>query len=175
MPVVGIGDIVRDAPAGVGAFNVIQLEHAEAIVAGAEAAGAPVVLQISENCVRYHGALAPIAAASLAVARASSVSVAVHLDHATDRALVEEAVELGIGSVMFDASALPDEENTALTAEVAAWCRRRDVWVEAELGEIGGKDGAHAPARGPARTRRSTTWRARASTPSPWRSAAPTP
>ncbi|GGS81039.1 fructose-bisphosphate aldolase [Planobispora rosea] len=145
MPVVGIGDIVRDAPGGVGAFNVIQLEHAEAIVAGAEAAGAPVVLQISENCVRYHGALAPVAAASLAVARASSVDVAVHLDHATDRELVEEAVELGIGSVMFDASALPDGENAALTAEVAAWCHRRGVWVEAELGEIGGKDGAHAP------------------------------
>ncbi|MBG0827821.1 class II fructose-bisphosphate aldolase [Planomonospora sp. ID67723] len=145
MPVVGIGDIVRDAPAGVGAFNVVQLEHAEAIVAGAEAAGTPVVLQISENCVRYHGALAPIATASLAVARASSVEVAVHLDHATDRALVEEAVGLGLGSVMFDASALPDEENAALTAEVAAWCHGRGVWVEAELGEIGGKDGAHAP------------------------------
>ncbi|MBG0820727.1 class II fructose-bisphosphate aldolase [Planomonospora sp. ID91781] len=150
MPLVGIGDIIRDAPAGVGAFNVVQLEHAEAIAAGAERAGAPVVLQISENCVRYHGALAPVAAASLAVARASSVPVAVHLDHACDRALVEEAVELGIGSVMFDASALPDEENAALTAEVAAWCHRRGVWVEAELGEIGGKDGVHAPG---ARTR----------------------
>ncbi|MET8337349.1 class II fructose-bisphosphate aldolase [Streptosporangium canum] len=150
MPVVGIGDIIRDAPAGVGAFNVIQLEHAEAIVAGAEAAGAPVVLQISENCVRYHGALAPIAAASLAVARAAAVPVAVHLDHATDRALVEEAVELGLGSVMFDASALPDEENVALTAEVTALCRRRGLWVEAELGEVGGKDGVHAPG---ARTR----------------------
>ncbi|GAA3136681.1 class II fructose-bisphosphate aldolase [Streptosporangium carneum] len=145
MPLVGIGDIVRDAPAGVGAFNVIQLEHAEAIVAGAEAAGVSVVLQISENCVRFHGALAPVAAASLAVAAAASVPVAVHLDHATDRALVEEAVELGFGSVMFDASALPDEENVALTAEVAALCHSRGLWVEAELGEVGGKDGVHAP------------------------------
>ncbi|MEU6996847.1 class II fructose-bisphosphate aldolase [Nonomuraea sp. NPDC046570] len=145
MPLVGIGDIVRDSSAGVGAFNVIQLEHATGIVAGAEAAGAPVVLQISENAVRYHGALAPIALATLAVARAARTPVAVHLDHATDRALVEEAVELGLGSVMFDASALPDEENVALTAEVAAWCHARGVWVEAELGEVGGKDGVHAP------------------------------
>lgn len=145
MPVAGIGDIIDAAPAGVGAFNVIQLEHAEAIVAGAEAAGMPVVLQISENCVRFHGSLAPIAAASLAVARAAAVPVAVHLDHATDRALVEEALELGLGSVMFDASALPDEENVAATAEVAALCHERGVWVEAELGEVGGKDGVHAP------------------------------
>ncbi|GAA4572526.1 class II fructose-bisphosphate aldolase [Planotetraspora kaengkrachanensis] len=145
MPLARIGDIIRDAPAGVGAFNVILLEHAEAIVAGAEAAGSPVVLQISENAVRYHGALAPLAAASLAVAGAAAVPVAVHLDHATDRVLVEEAVTLGLGSVMFDASALDDEANVAATAGVAAWCHERGVWVEAELGEVGGKDGVHAP------------------------------
>ncbi|RBQ16471.1 fructose-bisphosphate aldolase [Spongiactinospora rosea] len=150
MPLVNTGDIVRASAGGVGAFNVIQLEHAEAIVAGAERAGAGVVLQISENCVRYHGALAPIALASLAVARAAAVPVAVHLDHATDRALVEEAVALGVGSVMYDASALPDAENVILTAEVTAWCHERGVWVEAELGEVGGKDGVHAPG---ARTR----------------------
>ncbi|MFI6505259.1 ketose-bisphosphate aldolase [Nonomuraea typhae] len=145
MPLAGIGDIIASSPAGVGAFNVIQLEHATGIVAGAEALGLPVVLQISENCVRYHGALAPIAQASLAVARAAAVPVAVHLDHATRRTLVEEAVELGLGSVMFDASALPDEENVRATAEVAAYCHARGVWVEAELGEVGGKDGVHAP------------------------------
>ncbi|MEV1248012.1 class II fructose-bisphosphate aldolase [Nonomuraea sp. NPDC050022] len=145
MPLARIGDIVRESPAGVGAFNVIQLEHATAIVAGAEALGLPVVLQISENCVRYHGALEPIALACLAVSKGAAVPVAVHLDHATDRALVEEAVELGVGSVMFDASALPDEENVIATADVAAWCHERGVWVEAELGEVGGKDGVHAP------------------------------
>ncbi|WP_182899509.1 class II fructose-bisphosphate aldolase [Microbispora sp. H10830] len=150
MPLAGIGDIIRDAPLGLGAFNMIQLEHAEAIVAGAEAAGVPVVLQISENCVRYHGALAPVALASLALARAAAVPVAVHLDHATDRSLVEEAVGLGLGSVMYDASALDHEANATATAEVARWCHERGVWVEAELGEIGGKDGVHAPG---ARTR----------------------
>ncbi len=145
MPLTAIGDIVRQSPGGVGAFNVIQLEHATAVVTGAEAAGRPVVLQISENCVRYHGALEPIALAALAVARRAEVPVAVHLDHATGRALVEEAVALGIGSVMYDASALPDEDNVRATAEVAAYCHERGVWVEAELGEVGGKDGAHAP------------------------------
>ena len=86
MPAVGMGEIVGPASAagrGVGAFNVIGIEHAEGIVAGAEAAGAPVVLAISQNCVAYHGALDPIAAAVLAVARAAAVPVAVHLDHAT--------------------------------------------------------------------------------------------
>ncbi|MFF7989041.1 ketose-bisphosphate aldolase [Kitasatospora xanthocidica] len=148
MPLTPTGDIVRTAVSanqGVGAFNVIQLEHAEAIVTGAEAAGCPVVLQLSENAVRYHGGLAPVGAAVLAVARAAAVPVAVHLDHATMPELVEEAVGLGFTSVMFDASVLEYEENVRATAEVVARCHAADVWVEAELGEVGGKDGVHAP------------------------------
>ncbi|MEU8675299.1 class II fructose-bisphosphate aldolase [Streptomyces sp. NPDC048560] len=130
---------------GVGAFNVVQIEHAEAIVAGAERAGLPVVLQISENTARYHGALAPIGLASLALARAAHVPVAVHLDHAESTALVREAVQLGFSSVMFDASKLPYEQNVAATREITDHCHGAGVWVEAELGEVGGKDGAHAP------------------------------
>jgi fructose-bisphosphate aldolase class II len=130
---------------GVGAFNVIQLEHAEALVAGAEKADAPVVLQISENAVRYHGGLEPLAQATLAIARASSTQVAVHLDHATDVALIRQAVLLGFGSVMYDASVLSYVDNVAATTDVVRHCHERNVYVEAELGEVGGKDGVHAP------------------------------
>src|ERR1019366_7054087 len=101
----------RAAGRGVGAFNVIGIEHAEAIVTGAEAAGTPVVLQISENCVAYHGALEPIAGACLSIARSAGVPVAVHLDHATTVDLVQAAARLGLGSAMYDASALPYAEN----------------------------------------------------------------
>ena len=63
MPLVSGAEVVlaaAKAGRGVGAFNVIQLEHATALIAGAEQAGAPVILQISENAVKYHGALKPI-------------------------------------------------------------------------------------------------------------------
>jgi ketose-bisphosphate aldolase len=135
----------KSAATGLGAFNVVLLEHAEAIVAGAERAGRPVVLQISENCAKYHGAFEPIALASLAVARAAAVPAIVHLDHAEDVALVHAAVELGVQSVMFDGSHLPYEENVATTRAVVEHCHARGVLVEAELGEVGGKDGVHAP------------------------------
>jgi len=102
------------------------------------------VLAISQNCVAYHGALEPIARAALAAAAAAAVPVAVHLDHATDERLVRGAVRVGLGSVMYDASAAPYDQNVRATAEVAGWCHERGVWVEAELGEIGGKDGVHA-------------------------------
>jgi fructose-bisphosphate aldolase class II len=126
------------------AFNLIGLEHAEGIVAGAEAAETGVILQISENTVRFHGALAPLAAAALALARNAGVPVTVHLDHATSAELVDEAIELGIASVMFDAGALDYDANVAATAEVAARCHAAGAWIEGELGEIGGKAGAAA-------------------------------
>jgi fructose-bisphosphate aldolase class II len=128
----------------VGAFNVIGIEYAEAIVTGAEAAGAPVVLQLSQNCVAYHGALGPLGRACAAIAGSAAVPVALHLDHVTGTDLVREADGLGIGSVMYDASALPYDENVRATAGVARWCHERGMWVEAELGEIGGKDGVHS-------------------------------
>ncbi len=148
MPLGSTADILTSASRarrGVGAFNVVQLEHAEAIVSGAVRAGAPVILQISENTVRYHGGLEPVALATLSIARRAAVPVAVHLDHAESPELVHEAVTLGFSSVMFDASKLAYAANVAATAEVVAHCHAHAVWVEAELGEVGGKDGAHAP------------------------------
>jgi len=148
MPLASMTEIIEPARAagrGVGAFNVIGIEHAEAIVTGAELAGAPAVLQISENCVAYHGALEPIASACLALARSAAVPVAVHLDHAASAELVRAAADLGLGSVMFDASSLPYQENVRVTAGVTEWCQGRGIWVEAELGEIGGKNGVHSP------------------------------
>lgn len=130
---------------GAGAFNVIQIELAEALTAGAADAHSPVILQISENAVKYHGSLEPIALATLAIARASEFPVAVHLDHAESVDLIHEAVELGFTSVMFDGSKLDYEANVALTAELAAYCHAAGVGIEAELGEVGGKDGVHAP------------------------------
>ena len=90
------GRPARAAGRAVGAFNAILIEHAEAIVAGAEAAGAPVVLAVSENCVTYHGGLAPLAASCVAVARGASVPVVLHLDHATSPELVAEAASGGV-------------------------------------------------------------------------------
>ncbi|WP_429978028.1 class II fructose-bisphosphate aldolase [Microbacterium sp. NRRL B-14842] len=133
------------AGTGIGAFNVIHLETAEGLVRASALAQLPVILQISQNCADYHGGLEPIALATLAAAGRAETPVAVHLDHAERPELVDEAVALGFGSVMFDGGALPYDENVAVTAEVAARARAAGVYVEGELGEVGGKDGAHAP------------------------------
>ncbi|WP_431950791.1 class II fructose-bisphosphate aldolase [Actinacidiphila sp. bgisy167] len=149
MPLVPTAELVRAAHTtgrGIGAFNVVSLEHAEAIVAGAEAAGRPVVCQISENAVRFHGgSLAPIARATAAVAESAAVPVGLHLDHVTDENLLRSAPDCGFGSVMYDASVLPHARNVSATRAAADWAHARGLWLEAELGAIGGKDGVHAP------------------------------
>jgi fructose-bisphosphate aldolase class II len=153
MPLVPTADVVAAAVAagtGVAAFNVIGLEHAEAVLAGAEAAGSAVLVQISQNAVAYRGGrLAPIAAACRALAGAAAVPVGLHLDHVDDPALARRAADEGFGSVMVDASKEPYDRNVALTRELCDWGHEHGLWVEAELGEVGGKGGdpigAHAP------------------------------
>ncbi|MDJ0357760.1 class II fructose-bisphosphate aldolase [Paenarthrobacter sp. PH39-S1] len=130
---------------GQGAFNVIHLETVEGLLAGAESAGLPLILQISENCARYHGGLEPLALATLAAARRSSVPVSVHLDHAEDEQLAYQAVDLGFGSIMYDGARFEYADNVAVTRRVTEYAHARGVYVEAELGKVGGKDGAHAP------------------------------
>ena len=95
MPLARTTDILTVAARdrrGVGAFNVVQLEHGQAIVSGAARAGAPVILQISQNTVRYHGGLEPVALATLSIARHAAAPVAVHLDHGGSPELEQEAV-----------------------------------------------------------------------------------
>ncbi|MEV6962598.1 class II fructose-bisphosphate aldolase [Streptomyces sp. NPDC051207] len=149
MPLATTGDLVTRAAAAttaVAAFNIITLEHAEAVVAGAESVSAPVVLQVSENAVRFRdGRLLPLARAAVAAAEHAAVPVALHLDHVKSEALLHQAPDAGFSSVMYDASHLPYEENLAATRRAVDWAHARGLWIEAELGEIRGKNGEPPP------------------------------
>jgi fructose-bisphosphate aldolase class II len=150
MPLARTSDLVaaaRDRGSAVGAFNVITLEHAEAIAAGAEQAVLPAILQISHNAVRFHrGELGAIVAATRAVAESSGVPLAVHVDHVEDLALLRSVVAVGCSSAMFDAGALPYAENVATTRAAADLAHAAGMWLEAELGFVGGKQSAPASA-----------------------------
>ncbi|MFJ6889491.1 ketose-bisphosphate aldolase [Streptomyces californicus] len=154
MPIAATGDLIAEADArqrAVAAFNVITLEHAEAVAEGAEAAGSPVILQISENAVAYHrGRPAPLARAAAEVAAQAAVPVSLHLDHVQSTELLHRAADCGFSSAMFDAARLPYAENLAATRAAVVWAHERGIWLEAELGQVGGKNGeppldAHAP------------------------------
>ncbi|MFF0013742.1 ketose-bisphosphate aldolase [Streptomyces sp. NPDC005374] len=154
MPLVTTRELVTRAAAdhsAVAAFNIITLEHAEAVISGAESLAAPVVLQVSENAVKFrYGRLHPLARAAVALAERAAVPVALHLDHVQSDDLLRQAADAGFSSVMYDAARLPYAENLAATRAAADWARSQGLWIEAELGEVGGKNGvppldAHAP------------------------------
>lgn len=142
MPRVATSDLLAQAVddgTGLLAFNAISLEHAEGICLGAQRVGRPVIVQMSQNAARFHGSLAPISAALVALAEQSATPVALHLDHVEDDALLRQAAGCGYSSVMVDAGALPYGENVATTAAAAARAHVEGLLVEAELGFVGGK------------------------------------
>ena len=154
MPLVTTGELVTGAAtarSAVAAFNIVTLEHVEAVIAGAESTGAPVVLQVSENAVKFrYGRLLPLARAAVAAAERAAVPVALHLDHVQSDDLLRQAQAAGFSSVMYDAARLPYAENLAATRTAADWAHAQGLWIEAELGQVGGKNGeppldAHAP------------------------------
>jgi len=154
VPLVTTAELVERATAthsAVPSFNIITLEHVEAVIAGAEAARAPAVLQVSENAVKFrYGRLLPLARAAVAAAERAAVPVALHLDHVQSDDLLRQASAAGFSSVMYDAARLPYAENLAATRAAADWAHSQGLWIEAELGQVGGKAGqppldAHAP------------------------------
>jgi len=122
---------------GIGAFNILDYNSARAVVRGAEALQAPVIVQTSVKTVRFWGGRA-VAQWMRELASNSPVPVALHLDHCPDLAVIRECVEVGWTSVMIDASHLPFEENLSLTRQALEIAEAAGVGVEAELGEIGG-------------------------------------
>jgi fructose-bisphosphate aldolase, class II len=127
----------REARWALAAFNVNNMETAQAVVAAAEDAGTPVMLQISPGAIDFAGWEA-IVAIAFGEAERASVPVLVHLDHCRDPELVRRAIGEGFSSVMFDGSALRFDENVATTTALVEAAHARGIAVEAELGEIGG-------------------------------------
>jgi fructose-bisphosphate aldolase class II len=127
----------RQGRYAVGAFNIVDAATTLAVVQAAENQRAPVIIQTSVKTVKLYGA-EPLAGMICAAAKASSVPVALHLDHCKQEEVIRECLDAGWSSVMFDGSALSFEENLATTRRVVELARPRDVTVEGELGAIVG-------------------------------------
>lgn len=146
MPLVTSKALLLDAQKGcyaVGAFNIENMEMAQAVVEAAQEMKAPVILQTTPGTLKYAGA-GVFAALVKALALSSDCPVALHLDHGSSFALAKEALTAGYTSLMIDGSALPLEENIVLTRRVVEAAAPFGIPVEAELGKVGGKEDDHA-------------------------------
>ncbi|WP_412030188.1 class II fructose-bisphosphate aldolase [Deinococcus yunweiensis] len=115
----------RQGGYAIAAFNAVNLETAQAIVAAAEATRSPVILQISHNAAR-HGGLAALAALGLSLKRAASVPIILHLDHAETPEVALEALHLGFEGVMLEG------DDPATLRPLAAASHAQGGYLEAE-------------------------------------------
>lgn len=142
MSLVSSKKMLLDARRGgyaVGAFNAENLEMVQAIVAAAVEARSPVIIQTTPSTLKY---ASPDAFFGMVRAEAASAAadVALHLDHGSDFALCAKCLRAGYSSIMIDGSKASLEDNISLTRRVVEMCHAAAVPVEAELGEVGGKE-----------------------------------
>ncbi len=118
-----------------GSFNTYNLEITSAILRAAEARRTGVFLAIGRGAFLNTG-FGPLVQGCLQAAKEAAVPVALHLDHGTNTALVEQCVKAGFTSIMIDGSSMPLRDNVALTRDAVR--AANGVTVEAEIGGIGG-------------------------------------
>jgi ketose-bisphosphate aldolase len=140
VPVVPLKDIVDRAFAeryGVAAINIVNDLTLEAVLAAAVQERAPLIVQTSVKTVRSIG-LDLLFAMWRELTAGIDVPVSLHLDHCPDREVISNCLRKGWNSVLFDASALPVEENKRQTIEVVAEARSYGASVEGEIESITG-------------------------------------
>jgi fructose-bisphosphate aldolase class II len=123
---------------GLGAFNVYSIESVLAVFEATEAQLSPVIIQISMGTRKYIKHLAAFVETIKNFARYYSVPFFIQHDHCSSIGDCIAAIDCGVQAVMIDGSALSYEENIAMTKEVTAYARSKNVWVEAELGRLPG-------------------------------------
>ena len=140
MELISSYQILRDAQKNgyaVPAFNIHNLETLSVVVAEAEALKSPVILAATPGTADYMHPHMMMHMAYSAALRART-PVVLHLDHFESADAIFSAVQMGIRSVMFDASHMGFEENVKATQAVVTYCNTFGVSVESELGRLCG-------------------------------------
>jgi fructose-bisphosphate aldolase class II len=127
----------RQGKYAVGAFNINNMEFLQAITGAAEELASPAIIALSEGAIKYAGFRNIVEMVTLA-AEERKAPISLHLDHGKDMDVITRCIEGGFTSVMIDGSALPFEENVALTAAVVKKARPKGISVEGELGKLAG-------------------------------------
>ncbi|MBQ1439005.1 MAG: class II fructose-1,6-bisphosphate aldolase [Solobacterium sp.] len=144
MVMVSATEMINKAHEGhyaIGAFNTNNLEWTKCILAAAQEANAPVMIQASEGAAKYMGGYKVVAdmVRNLHDSMGITVPVALHLDHGTYEG-AKACIEAGFTSVMFDGSHFDFEENMAKSKEIIELAHSKGVSVECEVGGIGGTE-----------------------------------
>jgi fructose-bisphosphate aldolase class II len=130
-------DYSRKHQIGVGMFNIVNMEFAQAIFDASQETGLPVMFGMPERFILNFYSPDCMAAVCKKLIENAKAPVAIHLDHGKSFEGVMIALRAGFSSIMFDGSSLSYEENVAQTAEIVKICHAFGVAVEGELGYVG--------------------------------------
>ena len=125
------------------AFNFNNMEQLQAIIMAAVETKSPVILQVSKGARNYANQTLLRYMAEGAVEYAKELGcehpeIVLHLDHGDSFETCKSCIDMGFSSVMIDGSALPYDENVAITKKVVEYAHQFDVTVEGELGVLAG-------------------------------------
>ena len=136
---VNLKEIIAMAEEGgycIPAFNVYNTETIMGVVAAAEEAKAPVIIQVYPRLINEEVGFY-LAPAIVAAANRASVPICFHLDHGPDESSAQKILRWGATGIMYDGSVHPFDENIAVTKHIVEICNAVNVGVEGELGHIG--------------------------------------
>jgi len=125
---------------GIGAFNTFNLETTQAIITASEKKKSSLIIQVTPKTINYVG-LKNIYNLINNLASQTKIPLAIHLDHGKDINLIKQCIDLGFSSVHFDGSESSISKNIELTKKVVQYAKRKNVWVQGEVGVIFGKEG----------------------------------
>jgi len=140
MPIASMQEILKRAFAkryGVAAFNIVNDLTMEATLAAAAELRSPMIIQVSVKTVKVWGAkLIQLIFAEMA--QKVPVPVTLHLDHCPDVRVIEECLQAGWNSVLFDGSRLSYDECLEQTKRVVALAHGNGAAVEGEIEPVKG-------------------------------------
>ena len=130
------GDCLASLPpwSAVGCFSAYNLEILKAIILGAEKAGRPAIISLDPypDFVDFEY----MTWCALVSAKKASVPIAVHLNHGRSMEIIQQALQSGLLSVMFDGSRLPYEDNIRLTSQAKIMAHEAGAEIEGEFGPL---------------------------------------
>ncbi len=121
----------------VGQFNFSNLRILKAIVLAAQENKSPVIVGTSEGESRSIG-LKQAVALIKSFRRETQLPIFLNLDHGKTFGYIKKAIDAGYDAVHFDGSRLPLARNIRETKKVVKYAKKSGVFVEGEVGMIGG-------------------------------------
>lgn len=123
----------------IGSFNTPNLESLQAVLEAAEELDLPVIIQFAQ----CHEGLIPLSIIGpimVQMAKKAKTAVCVHLDHGETLGYLQQALNMGFTSIMYDGSLLSYEENVTNTKIAVEMAGKTGASVEAELGSMGKRE-----------------------------------